>query len=107
VAGMAGSVYAESSMSNGSSAPATVEAEAIELVRTDENLAGEINAEYGLVETYKHNTIHHAVRCGELPQEMKRRVGHGNWLAWVQEHFEASERTARNHKIAKTAAGPI
>ena len=36
---------------------------------------------------------------------MKQRVGHGNWLAWVEEHFEASERTARNYmEIAKSAA---
>jgi Protein of unknown function (DUF3102) len=105
VAGMAGSVYAKSSILNGSSALATVEAEAIEFVRGDEDLAGEINAEHGLVETYKHNTIEHAIRCGELLREMKRRVGHGNWLAWVQEHFQASERTARNYmEIAKSAA---
>jgi Protein of unknown function (DUF3102) len=104
VAGMAGSVDTKSSISNGSSALATVEAEAIEFVRTDEDLAHDINAEHGLVETYKHNTIEHAIRCGELLQEMKRRVGHGNWLAWVREHFQASERTARNYKIAKSAA---
>ncbi len=73
-------------------------------VRTDD-LVREINAEHGHVETYKHNTIQHAIRCGELLLEMKQRVGHGNWLAWVQEHFEASERTARNYmEIAKSAA---
>jgi len=32
---------------------------------------------------------------------MKQRVGHGNWLAWVQEHFQASERTARNYMERK------
>ncbi len=74
-------------------------------VRSDDDLAREINAEHGHVETYKHNTIQHAIRCGELLLEMKQRVGHGNWLAWVQEHFEASERTARNYmEIAKSAA---
>jgi hypothetical protein len=81
-----------------------VEAEVIEPVRSDEDLAHEINAEHGLVETYKHNTIRHAIRCGELPLQMKRRVGHGNRPARVQEHFQASERTARNYKIAKSAA---
>ncbi len=76
-----------------------------ELVRTTDDLAREINAEHGHVETHKHNTIRHAIRCGELLLEMKQRVGHGNWLAWVQEHFEASERTARNYmEIAKSAA---
>jgi hypothetical protein len=74
-------------------------------VRTDDDLVREINAEHGHVETYKHSTIQHAIRCGELLVEMKQRVGHGNWLAWVQEHFEASERTARNYmEIAKSAA---
>ncbi len=76
-----------------------------DLVRTDDELAREINTEHGHVEAYKHNTIQHAIRCGELLLEMKQRVGHGNWLAWVEEHFEASERTARNYmEIAKSAA---
>ncbi len=74
-------------------------------VRTDDELAREINTEHGHVETYKHNTIQHAIRCGELLLEMKQRVGHGNWLTWVEEHFQASERTARNYmEIAKSAA---
>ncbi len=76
-----------------------------DLVRTDDDLARAINTEHGHVETYKHSTIQHAIRCGELLLEMKQRVGHGNWLAWVKEHFEASERTARNYmEIAKSAA---
>lgn len=76
-----------------------------ELLRSDEDLAREINTEHGHVETHKRNTVKHAIRCGELLLEMKRRVGHGNWLAWVGEHFDASERTARNYmEIAKSAA---
>ncbi|HEV3321205.1 MAG TPA: DUF3102 domain-containing protein [Solirubrobacteraceae bacterium] len=76
-----------------------------EPVRSDDDLAREINTEHGHVETHKHKTIRHAVRCGELLLEMKQRVGHGNWLTWVEEHFEASERTARNYmEIAKSAA---
>jgi hypothetical protein len=77
---------------------------ASELARTDDDLAQAINAEHGRVEEHKHKTIRHAIRCGELLLEMKQRVGHGNWLAWVAEHFEASERTARNYmEIAKSA----
>jgi hypothetical protein len=76
-----------------------------ESVRTDDDLACEINTEHGHVETHKRSAIKHAIRCGELLLEMKQRVGHGNWLAWVDEHFEASERTARNYmEIAKSAA---
>ncbi|MFI5003829.1 MAG: DUF3102 domain-containing protein [Solirubrobacterales bacterium] len=76
-----------------------------DLVRTDEDLAREINTEHGHVEAHKRTTIQHAIRCGELLLEMKQRVGHGNWLAWVEAHFEASERTARNYmEIAKSAA---
>jgi DUF3102 family protein len=76
-----------------------------EPVRGDEEIAREINTEHRRVETHKRNTIQHAIRCGELLLEVKRRVGHGNWLAWVAEHFEASERTARNYmEIAKSAA---
>jgi len=47
-----------------------------DLVRTNDDLAREINTEHAHVETYKHNTIRHAIRCGELLLEMKRRVGH-------------------------------
>ena len=76
-----------------------------EPARSDDELAREINTEHDRVETYKRNTIQHAIRCGELLLEMKGRVGHGNWLTWVQEHFQASERTARNYmEIAKSAA---
>ncbi len=76
-----------------------------DLVRPDKDLTREINTEHGHVETNKHKTIQHAIRCGELLLEMKQRVGHGNWLVWVEEHFEASERTARNYmEIAKSAA---
>ena len=74
-------------------------------VRGDGDLASEINTEHAHVETHKRNTIQHAIRCGELLLEMKQRVGHGNWGAWVGEHFDASERTARNYmEIAKSAA---
>jgi hypothetical protein len=74
-------------------------------VRTDEDLTQEINTEHTRVETHKRTMIQHAIRCGELLLEMKQRVGHGHWLAWVEEHFEASERTARNYmEIAKSAA---
>ena len=76
-----------------------------EPVRSDEDLACEINTEHGHVETHKRSAIKHAIRCGELLLEMKQRVGHGNWLAWVEENFQASERTARNYmEIAKSAA---
>jgi hypothetical protein len=95
----------ESSMTGSSSALATLDADVGVLLRNDGDLAREINVEHGHVETYKQNTIQHAIRCGELLLEMKRRVGHGNWLAWLGEHFEASERTARNYmEIAKSAA---
>ena len=78
---------------------------ASDTVVSDEQLAREINTEHGHVETHKRTTTQHAIRCGELLLEMKRRVGHGNWLAWVDEHFQASERTARNYmEIAKSAA---
>jgi vacuolar-type H+-ATPase subunit D/Vma8 len=105
LAGMAGSLDVENSMTASSSALAALDVDVSVLLRTDDDLAREINSEHGHVEMYKHNTIQHAIRCGELLLEMKQRVGHGNWLAWVHEHFEASERTARNYmEIAKSAA---
>ena len=63
-----------------------------EPVRSDDELARAINTEHDHVETYKRNTIQHAVRCGELLLEMKQRVGHGNWLAWIEQHFQARPR---------------
>jgi hypothetical protein len=85
--------------------PGDMEARMTDLALTDDDLARKINAEHGHVETHKRNTIRHATRCGEMLLEMKQRVGHGNWLAWIEEHFEASERTARNYmELAKSAA---
>jgi Protein of unknown function (DUF3102) len=76
-----------------------------DIVHTDDDLVREINTEHGHVETHKRSAIKHAIRCGELLLEMKQRVGHGNWLSWVEENFQASERTARNYmEIAKSAA---
>ena len=69
----------------------------IDLVRGDEDLAREINAEHGLVETYKHNTIRHAICCGELPRAMNSPV--------PTHRSDPYETLAEGHDAAPCATG--
>ncbi len=50
--------------------------------------------------------IVHAIKAGQLLLEAKRKVGHGNWLPWLEANCEMSERTAQNYmRIAKVLGG--
>jgi hypothetical protein len=58
-------------------------------------LASEINREAQLVEEAFRSAVRHAIRAGELLNEAKAQVGHGNWTAWRTANFDGSERTAQ------------
>jgi phage N-6-adenine-methyltransferase len=46
--------------------------------------------------------LEHAMRCGDLLSEAKSTCKHGEWQGWIEEHFEASARTAQGYmRIAK------
>lgn len=38
-----------------------------------------------------------AIKIGELLTECKREVGHGNWLQWMKDNLEFSQKTANNY----------
>ena len=60
-------------------------------------LAERINAEHRAAERAAKSAIDHALRAGELLIEAKSAVGHGDWLPWLAENFEGSERTAQTY----------
>ena len=60
-------------------------------------LAEQINAEHEATEATARASIQHARAAGELLGQVKAQVGHGNWLPWLREHCQFSERTARRY----------
>lgn len=68
-------------------------------------LAEEINAEYRAFERDVKSATEHALRCGVLLEEKKASLGHGEWLPWLRDHFEGSERHAQRFmKLARTGS---
>lgn len=61
------------------------------------SLAGDIRREHEQASEAFASAVEHAIRCGELLTDAKAQVGHGGWGAWLDEHFPASERTARGY----------
>lgn len=64
--------------------------------RTLTELAELANREHDLAFEARNDAVMHALTCGAVLVEAKRRVGHGNWLPWLEANFAGSERTARN-----------
>lgn len=60
-------------------------------------LASQANLLHREYESAALTTVSLAMRCGELLTEAKDRVAHGEWLPWLAEHFDGSERTARGY----------
>ncbi len=60
-----------------------------------DTLAEKINREHRRVESAVGSALEHAQRAGRLLIEAKERVKHGEWLPWLEENFEGSERVAQ------------
>jgi hypothetical protein len=73
------------------------------------DLAARIRVEHEATAAALTNSIDHAIAAGELLIEAKSQVQHGQWLPWIAEHCEMSDRTVRlymrlaNHKDALAA----
>lgn len=66
-----------------------------------EDVAFEINREHELFESSMRNSVEHAIRCGELLAEQKAKLNHGEWIPWVENNLDFSDRHARRYiKIA-------
>lgn len=59
------------------------------------DLAARINERHQAASTAARSAVLCAREAGELLLQAKAAVGHGNWLAWLREHTEVSERTAQ------------
>ena len=58
-------------------------------------LAAEINAADQSVRQAVSNAVVHAMRAGELLAEVKRRLPHGEFIAWAEQHCTFGLRTAQ------------
>jgi len=58
-------------------------------------LAERINAEHRACEGAATEALRHAIEAGRLLQQVKASLPHGTWLAWLDENFEGSARTAQ------------
>ena len=61
----------------------------------DRATVARINEEHQAAQTAYDSALEHAVECGRLLAEVKGQLRHGEWLPWIEEHFEGSQRTAQ------------
>jgi len=59
------------------------------------SLSEQVNNEHRQVKECVIKGALHAVRAGELLWQAKRKAVHGQWLGWIAENCEFSERTAQ------------
>lgn len=70
--------------------------------RSLEVILAEIRQEHEAVVTTFRKGLQHAKRVGELLNEAKAQVDHGDWTEWVKQNCLFSKRTAENYqRIAK------
>jgi hypothetical protein len=66
------------------------------------SLAAQINEAHRQCVAAASSALEHARRAGTLLAEAKGKCGHGQWLPWLKENFDFSERTAQNYmKVAR------
>jgi hypothetical protein len=63
-----------------------------------------INEEHRLCERAAADAVAHAVECGRLLAEVKGQLRHGEFTPWLEQHFDASVRTAQTYM--QLAAAP-
>jgi hypothetical protein len=69
------------------------------------DLAARINAEHKATADALKDSVRHGIVAGELLIEAKAKVPHGQWLPWLQDHVQISERTAQLYmRLAKNRA---
>jgi hypothetical protein len=79
-------------------------AQSVPAVREDRLpvLAAQINQAHDLACRSAQSAISHAIAVGEGLLEAKALLGHGEWLPWLAENFDFSERTAQKYiRLAK------
>ena len=66
------------------------------------SLATQIKAEHAAVKEAARSALAHAMKCGDLLIKAKTRVRHGEWLDWLKNECNVSERISQHYmKLAK------
>lgn len=66
------------------------------------DLAARIRAEHAATSVALKSSITHGITAGEMLIEAKAQLPHGQWLPWLRDHCEISERTAQLYmRLAK------
>jgi hypothetical protein len=66
------------------------------------DLAARIKVEHTAVSDSLKASVRHGIAAGELLIEAKAQLKHGQWLPWLRDHVEISERTAQLYmRLAK------
>ncbi|MBN2359676.1 MAG: DUF3102 domain-containing protein [Deltaproteobacteria bacterium] len=66
-------------------------------------VAMQVRSEHEQVRALAVAATPHAVRAGELLLQAKEQLPHGDWLPWLQDHCELTERTAQAYmRLART-----
>ncbi len=60
-----------------------------------ESLSEDINRAHHKAEQALNAGLAHAIRAGELLAEAKSQCKHGEWLGWLEDHFDGSVRNAQ------------
>lgn len=61
------------------------------------NISTEINTEHEIVVNACKSAVEHAIKAGELLIKAKSMVNHGEWLDWMKDNCEMTERTAQTY----------
>ena len=67
---------------------------------TTESLAAEIAVEHEAAQRYAGKAIEHAKRAGELLEQVKERLPHGEFLPWIDNNLDVSRRQAQRYMRA-------
>jgi hypothetical protein len=59
--------------------------------------AVELNRLHGEIETKLRTTVQDAIRAGEILTQVKDRLDHGEFLPWIEQNCEFSQKTAWNY----------
>jgi Protein of unknown function (DUF3102) len=62
-----------------------------------DDLASRIKTYHAAVLEHARNVVDKAISAGLLLKEAKSKVPYGEWLSWLKEHCELSERTAHRY----------
>jgi hypothetical protein len=81
----------------------TVERKSVDVGRL-KTLAEKANREHSQAQGAAGQAVKHSIEAGGLLLKAKEEVGHGNFIKWIKENFEGSERVARKYMRLATGA---